>query len=30
MKARPSWAEIHDVIDGVAASLADKEFTTIG
>jgi glutathione S-transferase len=30
MKARPSWAGIHDVIDGFAASMADKEFTTIG
>ncbi len=30
MKSRPSWAEIHGVIDGFAASLAGKEFTTIG
>ncbi len=30
MKARPAWADIHAVIDGFAASQADKEFTTVG
>ncbi len=30
MKARPSWAEVHDPINGFIASLAGKEFTTIG
>ena len=30
MKSRPSWAGIHEVIDGFAASLEGKEFSTIG
>lgn len=29
MKARPAWAGVHEVIDGFAASLAQKSFTTI-
>jgi glutathione S-transferase len=30
MKSRPSWASVHEVINGFAGSLAGKEFTTIG
>ena len=30
MKARPSWAGVHEVINGFAASLEGKGFTTIG
>lgn len=29
MKARPAWASVHEVIDGFAASLAEKKFTTV-
>ncbi len=28
--SRSAWPEIHAMIDGFAASLAEKEFTTIG
>lgn len=30
MKSRPSWAGVHEVINGFAGSLAGKQFTTIG
>ena len=29
MKSRPAWADVHELIDGYAASLAEKNFFTI-
>jgi glutathione S-transferase len=29
MKARPAWDEVHQVVNGFAASLADREFSSI-